>query len=253
MKKYILSISIIITSTLIIISCGKRPSYVMPKDKMIDVLYDVQLVQAITDGSMRDFESFESRERLLKSVYEKHNITRTILDSSLMWYSDNMKLYTEINDSVNSKLSRDQSEFRDAEFKLRSGGKKPDEVLPSHFYLSENKYVYSFILDSIKLKTLNISAFQLQFDIRGLDVKNQKIESGVYYSYRDTLVQNRVIINKDSHCIIHKPSLADSTLVKIKGYIRLKGNRSSNRVLIYNVQYKDTVQSKESLVSLKPE
>lgn len=249
MKKYILSISIIFTSTLIVISCGKRPSYVIPKDKMIDVLYDVQLVQAITDGSMKDFESFESRERLLKSVYDKHSITRTILDSSLMWYSDNMKLYAEINDSVTSKLSKVQTELRDTDFKLRSGGKSPDEVLPSHFYLNENKYLYTFVLDSVKLSRLNISNFQLQFDVRGLNSKSQKIESGVYYTYADTLIQSSIVANKDSHYIIRRPERSDSTLISLRGYIRLRGSDNLTPVLIYHVQYQDTtaLSAKKSL------
>lgn len=243
MKRYALSILILLPFILTIISCGKRPSYVLSKDKMVDVLYDIQLVQAITDGSMHRYESYEYRERLLRNVYEKNGITKSILDSSLMWYSDNIELYMEINDSVTSKLNKKQTEIREVDNKLRSEKDTLDDILPSHFYLDRNKYVYSFVLDSIKLKRLNIDDFQLQFDVRGLDEKTQKVESAVYFMYQDTSVQNKVLIEKDSHYILHKPQLSNSNLVEIKGYIRLKGSKSSKPVLIYNTNYRDTITS----------
>ena len=100
----------------------------------------------------------------------------------------------------------------------------------------------------------NISDFHLKFDIQGLSAK-QKAEAAIYFNYKDTLVKTRIPIESNSHYSISKPSLPDSLLNGISGYIHLKNNTSSGNVLIHNISYIDSVavvRHKDGLSTRQP-
>lgn len=102
MQRFIIYIIIL---TAFFTSCGRRPRYVIPEDKMVDVLYDIHIAQAIyRDNHLYSDDS--KKDALIEGVLRKYKITQADLDSSLFWYSDNIQYYRIVNDSVISRLKK---------------------------------------------------------------------------------------------------------------------------------------------------
>lgn len=102
--------------TTMVFSCQNRPSEVMPRKKMENVMYDMYIAEAIIDNDYQNFTLPEKKEALIKQVLEKHKISEARWDTSLSWYSDNIDQYLQINDSVKSRLQREQKNSTTVEY-----------------------------------------------------------------------------------------------------------------------------------------
>ena len=71
-------------------------------------MYDMYIAESIIDHNYQNFSNAEKKEALIKRVLQKHNISEARWDTSLSWYSDNIDQYLQINDSVKSRLQRNQ-------------------------------------------------------------------------------------------------------------------------------------------------
>ncbi len=229
----ILTISLI---ALILPSCSNKPGYVISQKKMVEVLYDIQLAQAIYSDYSRKVDTNEKKQALINDVLYKHKITQAELDSSMLWYSDNIRLYMEINDSVSSRLKKTRDVFN---AQINSRKTRTDyDILPPYFYMDGSVPILSFNIDSTKLKRVNTAMFSWAFDIMGV-IPKDTIEVATLYTYKDTIVKNFVSINNDGYYKLVKPSLPDSLLQDISGYIRLRKESHAN-VLVYNINYVDS-------------
>lgn len=222
-------------------SCSRRPSYVIPQKKMTDVLYDIRLTQSIYNNDPQ-FKSDEMKDALVAGVLRKHDITQAELDSSLLWYSDNIQYYSAINDTVAARLKAKNELLIQSRMASTSRGNQRNLIIPTFFYLSSYTPTLSFDIDTLKFKsTKNISSFHLNFDVQGLST-TQKAEAAVYFNYTDTLIKEKVAIESNTHYAINKPSLPDSLLKSISGYIHLENSRNNlSDVLIHNISYIDTL------------
>lgn len=221
-------------------SCGRRPRYVMHEDKMTDVLYDIQLAQSIyRSGS--DFNSDEKKDALLNGILQKHNITQAELDSSLLWYSDNVEIYNTINDSVASRLRAASNAMTSARSNVL-GHNYSNYLVPPLSYLNEQTPTMSFYIDSNKIKTIDLPKFSLRFDVQGVS-SLQNAEAAVFFTYKDTLVKTIVPIAENRRYIFAKPQLADSLLKNISGYVHVKNKIKgiSSDVILYNISYIDSI------------
>jgi len=214
---------------------------VIPQKKMTDVLYDIRLTQSIYNNDPQ-FKSDEMKDALVDGVLRKHNITQAELDSSLLWYSDNIQYYSAINDTVAARLKAHNELLIQSRMAVNRG-KQSNLIIPTFFYLNSQTPTLSFDIDTVKFKnTKNISSFHLKFDIQGLSAM-QKAEAAVYFNYKDTLVREKLPIESNTHYTINKPSLPDSLLKSISGYIHLENSRHSlSNVLIHNISYIDTLK-----------
>ena len=61
----------------------------IPEEKMVDLLCDIQLAQAVYNSD-NQFSSNEKKDGLIEGVLKKHKVTQADLDSSLLWYADNI-------------------------------------------------------------------------------------------------------------------------------------------------------------------
>ncbi|WP_165023367.1 DUF4296 domain-containing protein [Dysgonomonas sp. ZJ279] len=227
----------------VVASCSRKPSNVLDEEKMVDVLYDVQMAQAIYNSYDQNLNTLEKKDALIAGVLEKHNITKADLDSSLVWYSDNIKLYLNINDSVVSRLKSKTellSKARDLADPNLNG--KRDLILPSLFYLNAINSTLSFNVDSAKIKTMDLSSFRVSFDVLGLN-KNQTVKAGIYFTYRDTIIKKIIPIDQNIHYVLDKPQLPDSLLKSISGYIHLRKPKDSflSDIMLYNIRYQDSI------------
>ena len=84
---------------MMVFSCHNRPSEVLPRKKMENVMYDMYIAEAIIDHDYQNFTLPEKKEALIKHVLEKHKISEARWDTSLSWYSDNIDQYLQIKHS----------------------------------------------------------------------------------------------------------------------------------------------------------
>lgn len=247
-------IYIIILIVVSMASCSRRPAYVISEKKMVDVLYDIQLAQAVF-RSNNEFASDNRKDALVEGILKKHNITQAELDSSLVWYSDNIQVYLAINDSVASRLRAGSDRMialkNEQYTKVRDWS---NYIIPPFYYLTESTPTMVFSIDSFKVKTINLAHFNIMFDIQGVS-HVQDVEAGIYYTYKDTLVKNIYSIRENKHYVLAKPQLADSLLKEISGYIhvnnKIKGLTSE--ILMYNISYTDSLVSNiDSVIFASP-
>lgn len=233
-------------------SCSRRPSYVMPEKKMMEVLFDIRLTQSIYMNDPQ-FKLDEKKDALVAGVLEKHKITQAELDSSLLWYSDNIQAYAEINDSVASRLRAKNEMLMSARMSENTKGRQRlDLFIPTSYSLDKYTPTLAFNIDSFKIKaTKNISAFNFKFNVQGLSEK-QRAEAAIYFTYKDTLVRKSIPIEANRHYVLSKPQLPDSLLKSISGYIHIKGNVEEPNVLLYNMSYIDSLAHSSEPSTIQP-
>lgn len=247
-------IYIIIIAAIFFVACSRKPQYVVSEAKMTDILYDIQLAQSIfrMNGS---FSSDEKKDAVIAGILEKHGITQEELDSSLVWYSDNIEDYITINDTVTSRLKANFDKLSamraDMQSSMRNWSKY---MIPPFFYLTESSPLLSFTIDSTKIKDLNLDKFNISFDVFGLN-DTHEVETGIYYTYQDTLVKNISPIVNNTHIVLKKPELPDSLLKGVSGYVYLR-NKTKNitsDVLLYNISYSDSlpIGTQDSITGLE--
>lgn len=229
----ILSISLFV----FLLSCNNRPRYVIPQNKMVDILYDVQLAQAIYSDHNNKLNTPEKKQALINDVLRKHDITQSQLDTSMVWYSDNIKVYMEINDTVAKRLKGSRDAINE-QIRQRTIALNHD-ILPPLFYLNDVTPLLSFRIDSAKLKSINPAMFTWSFDVIGKSLRDTIIASA-YFTYADTTIMQVDSMLTDRHYVFSKPQLSDSLLKNVSGYIHFKNAYPSN-ILIYNISYLDSV------------
>ncbi|MBR5850957.1 MAG: DUF4296 domain-containing protein [Bacteroidaceae bacterium] len=86
----------------LLVSCKvEMPKSVLPPEKMEAILYDYHLTESMTST----FASVDYKEKLMYIyVYEKHHISKEMLDSSLVWYSRYPKHLKEVYKSLEARL-----------------------------------------------------------------------------------------------------------------------------------------------------
>ena len=126
--------------TMIVFSCQNRPNEVLPRKKMENVMYDMYIAEALIENDYQKFDLPEKKEALIDQVLEKHKISEARWDTSLSWYSDNIDQYIQINDSVKSRLQRNQNISQQLKIQQDADNNKfevkPADYIPPNFYLA---------------------------------------------------------------------------------------------------------------------
>lgn len=78
---------------LLLVQCHVRPSNVLSREKMRDVLRDMTLTETYLDGQ---YTPDSIRVLHYESVFKKHHISRADYDSSLVWYAKNTPILNGI-------------------------------------------------------------------------------------------------------------------------------------------------------------
>ena len=101
---------LILLLMLTIAACDDRPEDVLSRGKMEDVLYDYHLMQGIIE-QLPSNEREEKATEYMNAVYEKHGITASQFDASIVYYNrhpkDLAKIYSHLKDrytAVNEEI-----------------------------------------------------------------------------------------------------------------------------------------------------
>lgn len=221
-----------------VLSCSKEK--VIPRDKMVAILHDIQLAETLHQVKFSDFQTKSQKDALVEGVLMKHGITQAQLDSSLVWYSDNVELYNRVNDSVISTFKREVSRINMNAPEDFLTKRKDYVLLPEHFYLSELQPALTFNIDSAGIKYF--PDFKVRFKSMWV-ADSTDVEFLVSYMYADTVITQQDKVINDSVYIATIPNLNDSTLKNISGYIRLNSQKIPDRkVLLYNIMVTDSIR-----------
>lgn len=213
----------------------------MSRDKMIEVLHDIQLAESIIRSNSEDFKLKEQKEALIEGVLEKHNITRAQLDSSLVWYSDNVDAYTRVNDSVIASLKRDSEQLSKQIYRgMRSSYTFNYGILPGFYHLSDANPLLTFDIDTLRVKRLP----GLKFDFKTMWInKDTDADVFVSFQYRDTTINESFKLTKDTAYTIGKPQI-DDLLKTVSGYIYLDvKDRLNQNILLYDIVVTDSIKT----------
>lgn len=120
-----------VTLTAGLLSCGGRPSNVLPEDKMVDLMVDMELTEAYvnTQHGASSKERIELGERVLKT----HGISEETLDTTLAWYGRNMDLYTKLFEKVDKEIEKRRKQYTEIPGEKP---KEPDNLWPYNTHLT---------------------------------------------------------------------------------------------------------------------
>lgn len=86
----------------------EMPADLIPRDSMVDILVDLQIMESILSKQQRQNRSKvnQSKYYYFKSVMEKHDITREQFERSFDYYQYNLKILDEIYADAITKITK---------------------------------------------------------------------------------------------------------------------------------------------------
>ena len=108
MKKYFrFQLCCICLLVLITSACKvKRPDSVISESQMENLLYDYHIAKAMGEN-MPGGENYK-KALYVEAVFKKYGTTEEVFDSSMVWYTRNTKILSEIYEKVNKRLKAQQ-------------------------------------------------------------------------------------------------------------------------------------------------
>ena len=101
----------------VVASCIDRPDVVLDEEQMIDLLVDVHRAEGLLEmqqqqgaGYGADLETYQ--KEVIASVLQKHGVSRSRYDSSLMWYAQHLKLLTRVYGHVDERVKEEHEMWR---------------------------------------------------------------------------------------------------------------------------------------------
>lgn len=101
------------------VACGKQiPDDIIQPSEMEELLYDYHL--ALTMGNDLNYSDRYKRESYKNYVFDKHGVTEAEFDSSMVWYTRNSKVLTDIYKNLQKRYELAEEQMR-SELNKRSG------------------------------------------------------------------------------------------------------------------------------------
>jgi len=101
-----------------------RPGKVLSRSEMTDVIYDIHITEALTNGNeepvpvgwLHGMNLEDFRDMAYRSVLRKHKISEATFFTSVEYYSKHLRIYTKIYADVDLRLSRFIGEIKDGKY-----------------------------------------------------------------------------------------------------------------------------------------
>ena len=235
--------------TTMVFSCQNRPSEVMPRKKMENVMYDMYIAESIIDHDYKNFDLPEKKEALINQVFDKHNISEARWDTSLSWYSDNIDQYLQINDSVKSRLERNQKVAQQLNMQhialQRRFEKKPDNYIPDNIHIAGLgcERGFKFKLDSTELaeRYLDNDTIFFRFKVLGLSPNNSySLKSMLTIEYADTAIHQMTKLEENkSYKFPLVRHIEQDTILSLNGFVKLSGKLPLIPLQLYQISLGD--------------
>lgn len=95
----------------LMVSCDKAPRHVIGEHDMVDLLVDIHQAESLINLDPEHYGSDSAKMLLKQSVFMKHHVTAEKFDTSMVWYSKNMAVYTEVYDKVIKRLEDERKDL----------------------------------------------------------------------------------------------------------------------------------------------
>lgn len=250
---------------LFLVSCRvEMPKDVLPPEKMEAVLYDYHLVQSMIGLSST---TGDYKEKLYyRAVFDKHNITKEMFDSSLVWYNRYPKHMISIYKNLETRMQQ-ETDFLSSLKSAREAGVDLNYAYLvsdiSELWTSSNSRMLSAVPYNNKLdfsfSTPKDSTFiagdSLSFSFNArfvapdeFSVKQQAI-AAVRFEYSDnTIGYNEVAVDSPGYYELCVPRNFKSRLKAMDGYVFYYDNDTtcSARMILSDISLRriHPVQSK---------
>lgn len=243
--------------TTMVFSCQNRPSEVLPRKKMENVMYDMYIAEAIIEHDYHDYVEPENKEALINQVLKKHKISEARWDTSLSWYSDKIDVYLQINDSVKSRLKRKQEELDREEMLLASQDeefqKKSPDYIPLHFRIATLgcERGFKFKLDSMQLVERfgeNDTLF-FRFKLLGIHPSDSySLKSMLTVNYSDTTVyQSSELYENKAYSFPLYRTIDKDIISAVDGFVYLSGKFPQVPIQLYQISLSGDVNGNDSI------
>lgn len=247
---------LIILSGEIILSCTNRPKEVLNRKKMEQLMYDIYVAESIIENDYATFDTPEKKEALINEVFRKHGITPSQWDTSLSWYSDHVDIYLKMNDSVKSRLKREQlrieqliSQEYSREQELNRRNRSRAYIPTSYvFGLTENGSGFSFQLSKSEIDQYESENLDFHFETIGIPAKNlHDIQSMLILEYKDTVIYRSASVSSNGHYSLPiSKYIANDTLQSASGFVKMhKKPFVPSFIQVYNIALEERSQEKQ--------
>lgn len=98
-------------------SCNDKPQNVLSQKKLVNVITDLHLMDVAFNEKKISILEYQKREAYKQSVFEKHKITSSDFDSSLVWYSNHPEKLELVYNEVVERLQEMNAETNQVEIK----------------------------------------------------------------------------------------------------------------------------------------
>ncbi len=88
------------------------PDDVIPQDKMVDILEDVQVIEAVRQRGVilpKDMDPDHEAMRMYHRMFEEYQINDSLFRKSFEWYEAHPKMLAQMYDEVLVRLSEEQA------------------------------------------------------------------------------------------------------------------------------------------------
>lgn len=112
MKK--LHVIIVLLLTLCVMySCKSRPDYVIDEDTMTALLTDVHMAEGLLEvQGDQNRQNADYGKDVMAAVLVKYGVSKQTYDTSLVWYSQNLKQLIRIYNRVNKNLDQQEADWQ---------------------------------------------------------------------------------------------------------------------------------------------
>lgn len=108
-----------------ILSCNEdkaaKPEKLIPEDKMVDILYDATLLQAVKAYNFKTLDSANIDPKTY--IYKKYSIDSLTFAQNHIWYASDLENYEKIEKKVSERIAKQKE-------KLGVKKNKPNVAVP---------------------------------------------------------------------------------------------------------------------------
>ena len=90
--------------------CSKVPSHVIQPDDMADLMADIHIGESVIEVNRTIYYNDSLKQLLKQSIYEKHGVDQSKVDTSFDWYGHNISEYMSVYEKTIEILERRISE-----------------------------------------------------------------------------------------------------------------------------------------------
>jgi hypothetical protein len=124
MKKIIVIVCCIFSAIGCNTNSVEKPDNLIPKEKMVDILYDISLIEAIKN---QNIEGGLSSKTANDYIYKKYKVDSIQFVKSNKYYVSNMEQYKKMFEEVKARLAKETAK---AEAEMKKNGQQVPPTSP---------------------------------------------------------------------------------------------------------------------------